>query len=215
MSELGRDLDSKLVLHCPYCGGKGELKPGDRVWPGKGQAALYVCENHPVCDTYVRCHAGTETPLGTMAGKRLRRLRKIAHDQFDPIWKDTDNELGRSAAYQAAARVMDVQGEFHIGSLDERGCEVFIEHIHSVELEMDRLLVEHAQRGAPPGSVTLEILQVLFHPDRDTFMSEIALGDISGYEREWIDAQRCGLVVQDGPSVRLSPKGRTACLSGL
>lgn len=206
MSEIST-ISNKLVLKCPYCGGRGELKPGDSVWPGKGYPALYVCENYPACDSYVRCHAGTEIPLGTMAGKRLRRLRKVAHDQFDPIWQDEDCELGRSAAYDAAALVMGVEGEFHIGNLTEQECEEFIDRIRLVALEMDKRLSDHSQRSAPPSPLTIEVLHALFHPDRDTFEQIIGTDQIVCYEQQWIDARRCGLIVVDQTNVRLSPKG--------
>lgn len=197
----------KLVLKCPYCGGKGELQPGDRAMPGRGEPPLYVCENFPTCDSYVRCHGGTDTPLGTMAGKRLRRLRKTAHDLFDPIWQAAGNELGRSTAYDAAARVMGVKGKFHIGNLDEKGCENFIENMGIIEMEMDRLLDEHSKRGAPPSQLTLEILHALFHPGRDTYLPDIPLVQMIGYEYAWNEAQRCGLVIQEQYKVKLSPKG--------
>lgn len=194
-------------LTCPYCGGKGELQSASRIWPGANFAPLYICENYPRCDSYVRCHDGTDKPLGTMARARLRNLRKTAHAVFDPIWKADDNELGRSAAYAAAADVMGIKGEFHIGHLDEEGCEQFIERISFVEIEMDARLSRHALLGAPPSEFTLEILHGLFHPDRDTFLDTVPLSHLVTYERAWSEAQRCGLVIQERFQVRLSPKG--------
>ena len=197
----------ELHLRCPYCKGIGTLQPGDRVWPGKSLPSLYVCENHPACNTYVRCHSGSDKPLGTLAGERLRRLRKLAHGVFDPIWKDSGNELGRSAAYNAAAAVMGVEGEFHIGNLNEEECEHFIANISFVELAMDAQMHEHLMRGAPPSEMTIEILHSLFHPDQDTYLPDIALQQIVTYESAWTESQRCGLIIQDQFKVRLSPKG--------
>lgn len=194
-------------LVCPYCGGKGEYQSASRIWPGANFAPLYICENHPKCDSYVRCHDGTDRPLGTMARARLRNLRKIAHTVFDPIWQADGNELGRSAAYAAAATVMGITGEFHIGHLDEKACEQFIERITMVEIEMDARLSAHALRGAPASEHTLEILHSLFHPDRDTFLDTVPLSHLVTYERAWTDAQRSGLVIQERYQVRLSPKG--------
>lgn len=198
----------KLTLMCPYCHGKADLQPGDRVWPNKGQSPLYVCENYPRCNSYVRCHEGTTRPLGTLADKRLRGLRKIAHDVFDPLWKASDNELGRSVAYEVAGTVMGVKGEFHIGNLDAAGCQEFIRRIGIIEMQIDDRLEEHFKKGAPPGEMTLEVLHSLFHPDRDTFLTTVPLADASVYEKEWSEANRCGLVIQQGFRVTLSPKGR-------
>lgn len=196
------------VLQCPYCKGTATLQPGDRVWPGKGHPSLYVCENYPACDAYVRCHQGTTQPLGTLARKRLRGLRKLAHDKFDPLWQDSSNDLGRTVAYEAAAAAMGIEGEFHIGDLDEKGCEQFIERMTIVEMEIDERLKAHYERGAPPSEVTQEILHTLFHPDRETFLPFIPLDRIALYAKEWSEAQRCGLVQQAGYKVTLTPKGR-------
>jgi hypothetical protein len=126
---------------------------------------------------------------------------------FDPIWKDSGNELGRRAAYSAAAAVMGVEGEFHIGNLNEEECEKFISNISFVELAMDDLMLKHLMRGAPPSEMTVEILHSLFHPDQDTYLPDIALQQIAAYESVLTEAQRSGLLIQDQSRVRLSPKG--------
>lgn len=199
----------KIVLKCPYCNGDGHLQPGLKVSQNKRNELLYICQNYPRCDAYVGVHVGSLLPLGTMANPRLRTLRRMAHEVFDPLWQDNSNELGRSAAYDAAAAVMGIEGEFHIGNLNERSCEDFIRSISLIEVEMDARLAKHFALGAPPDPVTIEILHVLFHPDRDTFLPFINLNEISMYEREWAEAQRCGLVQTDRFKVMLSPKGQS------
>lgn len=199
----------KIVLNCPYCGGEGHLQPGSKVSHHKRSELLYLCNNHPRCDAYVGVHEGSLLPLGSMANPRLRKLRRMAHDVFDPLWKDNSNVLGRKAAYEAAALVMGIEGEFHIGNLNERSCEQFISLISMVEIEMDARLTKHFALGAPPDPLTIEVLHVLFHPDRDTYHSFINLSAITLYDREWAEAQRCGLVQQDRFKVMLSPKGQS------
>ena len=194
-------------LTCPYCKGNATLQSGVKVHGPSYPAPMFICENYPACDSYVRCHDGTDLPMGTIAGKRLRKLRSIAHQHFDPLWQATGNELGRSAAYAAAGAAMRCDGEFHIGNLDEAGCETFIERIQFVELEMDRRLEAHFARGAPPSEMTLEVLHALFHPDRDTFLSQIKLATIAAYDSVWSEAKRCGLVVQQEFEVKLTQKG--------
>jgi hypothetical protein len=198
----------KMVLKCSYCGGEGILTPGSKVHRKGEPSLLYVCKSYPACDSYVGCHASSLLPMGTMANKRLRKLRQLAHEMFDPLWQETGNELGRSAAYAAAALVMGLENEFHIGNLDEKGCEEFIDRISLVEIEMDRRIEHHHLLGAPPDPLTIEVLHTLFHPDRDTFLKHVPLKTIVAYEREWTEAQRCGLVTQDRYQVFLSPKGQ-------
>ena len=197
----------RIVLKCPYCGGEGTLEPGTRVFPGRQAPLLYICRNYPRCDSYVSCHEKSLLPMGSLANKRLRKLRKMAHEMFDPLWKDTGNALGRAAAYEAAACVMGIDGEFHIGNLDEKTCEEFLRRISLIEVEMDRRLEVNFKLGAPPDPFTIEVLHSLFHPDRDTFLQVVPLLTMVSYERVWAEAQRCGLVVQDRYQVALSPKG--------
>jgi hypothetical protein len=109
---------SLTLISCPYCNGMAKLQSANRIWPNKGFSPLYICENYPRCDSYVRCHEGSDRPLGTLANKRLRGLRKTAHDLFDPLWQAGDNPLGRSLAYEVARKVMGQTEEFHIGNLD-------------------------------------------------------------------------------------------------
>ena len=195
-----------VILKCPYCGGAGTLQSAERVFPGQGHGPMYICENYPRCDAYVRCHQGTSTPMGVMANRRLRRLRTIAHEQFDPLWNKNDSALGRKCAYQAAATVMEVD-EFHIGHLDEAMCEHCIECISLVDIEMDRRLNEHAQLGAPPQAHTIEALSALFHPGENTFRQSLPWVEVAFYDVVCRDALRHGLLVQEHHTVKLTHKG--------
>lgn len=62
-----------------------ELKEGKRAW---------VCND---CDAFVTCHDGTETPVGYMAGRKTRTLRKKAHIVFDRLWQE--RLMTRNKAY--------------------------------------------------------------------------------------------------------------------
>lgn len=55
---------------------------------------VYYCRN---CEASVGCHKGTKRPLGRMADRHVRRLRKIAHKYFDKIW--ITRLMEREAAY--------------------------------------------------------------------------------------------------------------------
>lgn len=197
------------VLTCPVCGGKGTLQSSEKIWPGRGHPQLYICENYPRCDSYVRCHQDSEIPLGTLAGPKLRKLREVAHKQFDPLWKDNGNVLGRNLAYEVAGGVMEVDGEFHIGNLNEEQCRLFIERIPMIEVEIDRRLEAHLSLEAPTSDLTIDVFYGLFHPDRDTFLRRIDLREALNYEFALNEAKRTGLVVQVGYEIELTPKGKS------
>jgi ssDNA-binding Zn-finger/Zn-ribbon topoisomerase 1 len=115
---------------CPVCGGIGLLKrrnfisgrDSDTEW-------VWVCPNYPECDTYVGCYPSTPNPLGTMANRKLRQLRCIAHKSFDRLWKS--GRMTRSKAYTELALFLGVRKRMaHIGMLDEDGCRRVIEEFN-------------------------------------------------------------------------------------
>lgn len=71
-------------MRCPYCGSTVVYRSADGIYhDNSNQTMLYVCSRYPECDAYVRAHAGTNIPVGTMADGRLRALRINAHRYFD------------------------------------------------------------------------------------------------------------------------------------
>lgn len=86
---------------------------------------LYVCSNYPKCDAYVRVHQGTNVPVGTMANRRLRELRKQAHHEFDKLYKS--GIMSRQEAYHWLAYMVSAPlSKAHIGYLGEYYCDVVI-----------------------------------------------------------------------------------------
>lgn len=83
--------------HCDNCGSINiEQTKNDRIygrifgeWP-----EIYYCND---CRAAVGCHPNTLIPLGRMADRATRQLRKKLHDSFDPIWKS--GLMSRSQAY--------------------------------------------------------------------------------------------------------------------
>lgn len=100
-------------MRCPYCGNsKGTM--------------LYVCTRYPECDSYVRVHAGTNIPVGSMANHELRTLRRIAHHYFDQLYES--GYMSKQDAYQwLADLIMAPLSEAHIGHLGEYYCKQVIE----------------------------------------------------------------------------------------
>lgn len=195
------------AMFCRYCGGSAVLKLPSEI--GKpGDAHLYVCSNYPSCDAYVRCHAGTTQPLGTLARKRLRRLRTLCHQEFDPLWQSHAGAVTRAEVYEAAGLVMHQGGEFHIGHLDEAGCERFLLAMPLIEQELDRQILLRRGKTAGPSPLYLDVLSSLFDPNGDQVQRSIPASAVMRYPDAWTEAQRCGLLIQEGDRVSLSPRGQ-------
>lgn len=80
----------------------------------------------PECDAYVRVHAGTNIPVGSLANHELRSLRRTAHHYFDQL--HLSGYMSKQDAYQwLADLIMAPLSEAHIGHLGEYYCKLVIE----------------------------------------------------------------------------------------
>ena len=87
---------------------------------------LYVCSHYPQCDAYVRVHAGTNIPVGSLANHELRTLRRTAHQYFDQLHQS--GYMSKQDAYQWLADLICAPlSEAHIGHLGEYYCKQVIE----------------------------------------------------------------------------------------
>ena len=87
---------------------------------------LYVCSHYPECDAYVRVHAGTNIPVGSLANHELRTLRRTAHHYFDQLHQS--GMMSKQDAYQWFADLICAPlSEAHIGYLGEYYCKQVIE----------------------------------------------------------------------------------------
>jgi len=94
---------------CPYCGGEVKSIPAQKFYThihydGMDGRVVYVCKNRPKgCDSYVGSHEGGE-PLGSLANRETRLLRKMAHTAFDKLWRSKDESRtlfsSRNIAYR-------------------------------------------------------------------------------------------------------------------
>ena len=81
-----------------------------------GNGKCYKCTN---CDAFVGVHDDTVIPLGILATKEERELKKKCHALFDPIW-DKDRILHRSHAYNKLAKLLGIpHNECHFGHFDK------------------------------------------------------------------------------------------------
>lgn len=112
------------------------------MYGGRDFGPIWECPD-PKCDAICGCHPDG-SPLGTLATKTLRQLRKQAHDRFDQLWKPWEaqqlaypeekraiNKLrgsmrGRAYAW-LAERLGMTKNECHIAMMDEPAIERVIQ----------------------------------------------------------------------------------------
>lgn len=120
---------------CPYCGSSSKLVDRSVLY-GPGQVGkIYLCSSYPQCDACIGADPDTYEAYGTMANAHLRKLRGAAHSAFDPLWKGRGGRL-RTAAYQAAAKVLGVEN-FHIGNSTPDQCNCLLKQIDVVRHQME------------------------------------------------------------------------------
>lgn len=117
---------------CPYCGDLTMLVDSSVVYGGTvSYGNIYSCKP---CKAYVGVHKGTNTAKGSLANKRLRKLRKKAHECFDPLWeakmqRDRCSQSdARNAGYGWLSKELGIPFELmHIAYLGEEDCQRVID----------------------------------------------------------------------------------------
>jgi hypothetical protein len=198
--------DEPRRLECPHCGSTAHLTSTESLWRGFAAEALYLCPGYPGCDTYVRCHAGTNRPLGTLAGPRLRRLRKEAHDVFDPLWNQPGTLFDRDFAYRVAGDVLGIP-DFHIGFLDEAGCRAFIARIDEIDEAISAEYKRQHGAATAPDQTMLEILAEVFRIGGDDQTSIVHADQVRQLGSISDNAVRSGLLQFAHGQAKLSPFG--------
>lgn len=106
---------------CDYCGRAAELVTGEDLYPHRRELHDKRAWKCWPCNAHVGCHDGTEIPLGRLANAELRRMRKLAHDAFDPIW--FGGAETRVGAYDWLAEELKIPREdCHISRFDVALC---------------------------------------------------------------------------------------------
>ena len=114
-------------MRCPYCGAPVIYRSAEGIYRENHlNAMLYVCSKYPKCDAYVRVHEGTKIPVGTLANKELRNLRRTAHLYFDQLHQS--GLMTKDAAYHWLSELLCTPpSEAHIGHLGDYYCKKVIE----------------------------------------------------------------------------------------
>ena len=108
---------------CPYCGNEAHLEEFLIIY-GQSWGPVWMCEKYPDCDAWIACHPRTTLPLGALANKELREMRKKAHACFDFVW--INKLMSRKEAYKELSKRLNLS-EIHIGESDISVCIKIIE----------------------------------------------------------------------------------------
>ena len=135
------------TMRCPHCGAAMILRSADGIYrDNTGHAMLYVCRHYPQCDTYVRTHPGTTTPVGTPANRKLRALRSEAHRHFDQLYRS--GLMSKQEAYRWLAALLQAPlSQAHIGYLGEYYCKQVIQASQDLIARAQRRTSEEQSSG--------------------------------------------------------------------
>lgn len=121
-----------MTLKCTYCKKPSKLVKSEEVYgQGHNYGWMYFCRP---CDAYVGCHKGTTDPMGTLADKPTREARKLAHQHFDPLWRNgvprNKHAWKRREMYTHLSVFMGIKREdAHIGLFTEADCLKVIDFV--------------------------------------------------------------------------------------
>ena len=123
----GFDIPGMKHIRCPYCGSAVHFRSADGIYKNNNSnAKLYVCSKYPSCDSYVRVHPGTMTPVGSLANAKLRAIRVTAHKHFDKL-HETGLMTKKEAYAWLAFMLQSPMSQAHIGYQSEYYCSRIIE----------------------------------------------------------------------------------------
>jgi hypothetical protein len=125
-------------IYCE-CGLEAELVGGDKVYPGRYDLAERLFYRCKPCEAWVSCHETTMLPMGSLAGRELRELRRQAHALFDPLWQrkirrdGCSTRTARGAGYAWLSRETGIpKAKCHIGMMNADECRKVIALCESV-----------------------------------------------------------------------------------
>jgi len=104
-----------LEKTCPFCGHDVVFTSNKELYGREyGNGKCYLCRH---------CLASTGThpdgsPLGMLANREMKELKKVCHALFDPIWR-TQKEVKRGELYTILADKMRIaKKDCHFGHFD-------------------------------------------------------------------------------------------------
>lgn len=110
--------EGEIKVYCPYCGNEAKWVENRFIY-GKNYGRSYMAYLCKPCDAFVGCHNNTRKPLGTLANRELRNLRKKVHAYIDMFWKT--GRLQRKYVYARITKELGFQ--YHTGESDIETCK--------------------------------------------------------------------------------------------
>ena len=112
----------QINISCPYCGAKAVRRSAQVVRRNAGSGEeVYVCARYPVCDAYVAAHRDSRLPMGTLANRKLRQMRRDAHLALNRLWED--GYMSKKEAYRWLQVQLGLpEAEAHIAHFSEYRC---------------------------------------------------------------------------------------------
>lgn len=139
VKSVEKSIDERSIMlppeKCRFCNSDVEYTSHAKIYGGRTFSDwpyIYLCTN-ATCGASVGVHKGTTHPLGTLADGPTKNARKLAHSQFDPIWKE--GLMERGAAYKWLADQLDIERwRCHISWFETKMCH------HVANLAADKYL---------------------------------------------------------------------------
>lgn len=121
-----------IKLRCPYCSGLATLTNSKYIYNGIDHGLIYLCENYGKhCDAYVAAHIGDNLPMGSLANKKTRMYRQLAHEKIDVLWKQYG--FARTDVYNELSNYLQIKpNECHIGKFSPAQCEQVIKYASQI-----------------------------------------------------------------------------------
>lgn len=111
--------ENRREIYCVNCGRDvvARLTSGAETYPHRPDLRnlpFWKCDQ---CLFHVGCHHKTEArtrPLGVIPSPAIRNIRKVIHQELDPLWKS--GAISRSQVYKQLAKALNKPG-YHTGEI--------------------------------------------------------------------------------------------------
>lgn len=117
----------KKTLTCNYCNGECEWVSNKEVYGKKyGKShMIWLCRD---CDAYVGCHNNSKNPMGTLANRKLRQLRKDAKNLFISKCLNGNRQYNYDRYCEIASLLNKKMSKTHFAMFNEEDCQKIIHH---------------------------------------------------------------------------------------
>lgn len=116
-----------VQVTCSYCHGDAVFLSSKEFYGRDYGTNVWFCRP---CEAYVGTNGNTAIPLGTLAKKELRELRKQTHKLIDVYWKE--KRMTRTEMYKRIQKIMGLtEDEAHVGKFNMEQCQTLMKHVRN------------------------------------------------------------------------------------